>query len=460
MEVSSPDTLLQALTRLDQRLEAAVAQMQVLHADAKNEYEEYRGLYISREEAERLLAQEPLSQAFHVARPEFSAVSSIDRILSWIMHRFSLSAFDMDILLIALAPEIDTRYERIYAYLQDDVSRKRPCVDLALKLLCSSVQERLARYQHFWAEGLLLKSGLLHLVPDSHQIEPVLLAHYLKIDERIVRFLLGDRSIDTRLLPFCRLVHGKEELNPPVEIGQEYALERLVQQFRAANTPGKLYFCGPAGTGQHELASALATALEMPLLQVDVARLSVESVEKVEALLFLLLREARLQQAILFLTDIDLLARPEHLLLRTRLWMALTEYEGELILCGSEAGVPAGQLLEDITRIPFTYPDLAARKARWRAEAELRQLRLEEEDLDGLASRFRLTFAQIARALATACSERNWQIAQGRERCGTQPHRRDLFRAARAQAGQELASLARKVESRLIWDDLVLPRSR
>ena len=38
-------------------------------------------------------------------------------------------------LLIALAPEIDPRYERLYAYLQDDVTRKRPSIDLTLNLL-------------------------------------------------------------------------------------------------------------------------------------------------------------------------------------------------------------------------------------------------------------------------------------------------------------------------------------
>jgi SpoVK/Ycf46/Vps4 family AAA+-type ATPase len=198
----------------------------------------------------------------------------------------------------------------------------------------------------------------------------------------------------------------------------------------------------------------------MPLLQVDVARLAVESAERVEALLFLLLREARLQQAMLFLTEIDLLVRPEHLLLRTGLWKALNAYEGELIMSGSEAGVPVEQLPEGLTRILFTYPDLPARKARWRKEAELRQIRLAEEDLDALASRFRLTFTQIAHALAMACNERNWRIAQRVERCGTQPDRRDLFHAARAQAGHELAALAPKVEAHLTWDDLVLPQDQ
>ncbi|ABG51415.1 AAA ATPase [Trichodesmium erythraeum IMS101] len=35
-------------------------------------------------------------------------------------------------MLIALAPEIDLRYDRLYAYLQDDFTSKGSSVDLAL----------------------------------------------------------------------------------------------------------------------------------------------------------------------------------------------------------------------------------------------------------------------------------------------------------------------------------------
>ena len=36
----------------------------------------------------------------------------------------------------------DLRYERIYAYLQDDVTRRRPTVELVLNVLCESSAEK------------------------------------------------------------------------------------------------------------------------------------------------------------------------------------------------------------------------------------------------------------------------------------------------------------------------------
>ena len=46
---------------------------------------------------------------------------------------------------IALAPELDRQYVRIYAILQDDMSKKRPTVELALNLLCSTFYEKLSQ---------------------------------------------------------------------------------------------------------------------------------------------------------------------------------------------------------------------------------------------------------------------------------------------------------------------------
>ena len=90
--------------------------------------------------------------------------------------------------MIALAPELDLRYERLYAYLQDDVTRKRPSVDLALNLLCPSAAVKLARRVHFAPDAPLIRHNLLHLIPDPNHVQPPLLAHSLKLDEQIVRF--------------------------------------------------------------------------------------------------------------------------------------------------------------------------------------------------------------------------------------------------------------------------------
>ena len=55
---------------------------------------------------------------------------------------FGLSRVELQIVLICLAPELRRRYDRLYAYLQDDITRQRPSTDLVLDLLCSDETDR------------------------------------------------------------------------------------------------------------------------------------------------------------------------------------------------------------------------------------------------------------------------------------------------------------------------------
>ena len=55
---------------------------------------------------------------------------------------FGLDELDLELLLIALAPDLDARFERLYAYLNDDVSRRRATIGLALELAGRSAPRR------------------------------------------------------------------------------------------------------------------------------------------------------------------------------------------------------------------------------------------------------------------------------------------------------------------------------
>ena len=243
------DGLLPALQRLDRLLEQAVAAAQATYgSEAATDH--YRGLYISQADVERLLAREPglptlWADGTGAEEPSPDTAGDATR-LAWLARAFGLSSFDVDLILIALAPELDLRYERLYAYLQDDVTRKRPSVDLALNLLCPSAAMKLARRLHFASEAPLLQHDLLHLIPDPNHVQPPLLAHSLKLDEQIVRLLLGQESLDPRLAPFCQVVEPTSDvadISTCAEMSQ--ALARLVIQARERRQPLRFYFCWP-----------------------------------------------------------------------------------------------------------------------------------------------------------------------------------------------------------------------
>src|SRR5205085_8806598 len=121
--------LLSALRRLDRLLEKAITSAQAVYGP-EAAVDPFRGLHISQEEAEQLLTRLPGAPTLYVE--EESLVESRSEAgrdvapLTWLAKELDLSPFDVDLIMIALAPELDLRYERLYAYLQDDVSRRRP----------------------------------------------------------------------------------------------------------------------------------------------------------------------------------------------------------------------------------------------------------------------------------------------------------------------------------------------
>ena len=260
---SNASSLIAALRRLDLLLEGALAAAKVV-SDPESA-PAFRGLYIAPEEASKLVGREPGSPTFGAFRSDSgSLLASPAEIpeLGRLATAFGLSAFDVDIIVVALAPEFDLRYERLYAYLQDDVTRRRPSVDLTLNLLSSSAEKKLAGRANFALEAPLIRHGLVHLVADPNHVQPPLLAHYIKLDDQVVRLLLGEQGLDRRLDGCCWLLTPDAETTSleqlPLERETEVALRALAGRARDAHQPLRLHFCGRRGAGKLRAAVALA----------------------------------------------------------------------------------------------------------------------------------------------------------------------------------------------------------
>ncbi len=90
----------------------------------------YRGQYLTPEAVARL-REEPGGLGVPPHEPWEPPAGSV---LGRLARRFGLSPLDLDLLLVALAPDIDARFGRLYGYLSDDLARRRPTVALALEL--------------------------------------------------------------------------------------------------------------------------------------------------------------------------------------------------------------------------------------------------------------------------------------------------------------------------------------
>lgn len=453
--------LLPALHRLDQLLEWAVA---ALHSSCPmGTSPPLRGLYIDEEEVTRLLSQEPAASPFLGDRPaarDFEAdLSAPDAPLTRLIRSFRLSAFDANLIILAAAPELDLRYERLYAYLQDDITRKRPTVELALNLLCSTAQEKLERRAHFEVQAPLLRHGLLQLIPDPNQVLPPFLARYLKLDLQIIRFLLGHEGLDSQLSVFCELVEpGQDWDRLPTSAELKAVLPTLLAQGNSSGQPLRLYFQGAPGAGKRKAAEALAGTTGGMLLAADVSRI-IEAPD-FEQRLSVFLREAWLRGALLYISGIDVFCADNYIHQRETLLQKLASYPGSMILAGRQPWVAASSAAFAVLAVLFGVPEFDGRRACWESHLAAIGAPFEARDLDALASRFRLSASQIEEAVTRALHSAQWRAAKGPAAGASPPalpSLDDLYASARAAGGHDLGRLARKIDPRHSWEDIVLP---
>jgi len=440
------------LSRLDRRLEAAVAAMQAAHGP-EAAADPYRGLYVSHDQAGRLAARAPGAAADYAAAGPADATPEDDG-SRWarLCRAPGLTPLDAELLLVALAPELDLKYERIYVYLQDDVTRRRPTVDLALGLLCTGWEERVAGRARLSASAPLLRHRLLRLADDPAQRDPPLLSRYLRPEPRVVEFLLGSDEPDAALLGLCTAVEPAARLDDvllPEPL--KTALAAVVRGVPEGGT-ALVYLQGPYGVGKRTTAEALCREAGVPLLTVDVARLL--AADDAAALVGAAAREGLLRGAALLWEGFDLLLADERRGLRDAV-LREAAGRGVTFLAGEEAWEPA-----DAPPGQAFYPVRLERPA-YGERVRLWGALLNGDgsgagiDLEGLANQFRFSGGQIRDAAATARS-----LARVRDPAEARVSMDDLRAACRLQSNQRLASLAQKVAPRYGWDDIVLPADR
>jgi SpoVK/Ycf46/Vps4 family AAA+-type ATPase len=464
--------ILAELERVDLLIQAAVNRAREVQGAA----DDFQGLYIPEQEVDALLAQ-PAGLPRWAAESGPSALADVcaalDRIAAGIAERkadslragvklrlaelarlFDLTPFDTDTLLTCLAPELDLRYERLYAYLQDDINKKRPSTDLVLNLLSPTFEAKLASRQRFAPQAPLIRHGLLSLFDDPSQQQPPLLGKYLKVDERVVGYLFESDELDARLLPYARSIVPRARIGDlllPADLKS-----RLLLLAHSQGESPVFYFQGPYGVGKQSAAEALSLETGRRLLVVDGERLLNGEAPAFEAVVRLTMREALLQDAVLYWDGFDGLLADERLAWRTVLLRALEEQPGLAILAGNSPWEPADAFrARPFVRVEFPRPAYHERTALWQAALEGTTFEGGEDELLALASKFRFSGGQIRDAAATARNLARWREPD-RGRVTTA----DLNTACRLQSNRKLEALARKITPHYAWGDIVLPADR
>ncbi|OSZ55416.1 ATPase, partial [Streptomyces pharetrae CZA14] len=174
------------LHAVEERVRHAVAGRRAADPDPDDPY---RGQYLGPEAAARIL-DEPGGLDVPGHEPWRPPAGSV---LGGLAARFGLSPLDLDLLLVAVAPDLDARFERLYGYLNDDLTRRRPTVGLALEL-CGLAGAASGRFR-LTPGAPLVEGGLVEVT----EPERPPLSRVLVVPDRVTAHLLGNARPDARL---------------------------------------------------------------------------------------------------------------------------------------------------------------------------------------------------------------------------------------------------------------------
>ena len=451
------------LARLDLLLHRQILR---LRAAYQLSLDEFRGLYVSDQHVDELIrrgilqdeAPEPreLTTRAEAIRAENAATLDEDSPWRRLTAQCRLSTFEQDVILLALAPDVDLKYETLYAYLNNDVTRKWPTWDLAFRLFTSSADERLQARSTLGAEGRLYATGILQPVQSTPE-HPSWLARAFSLAPAVGQFLLGVPASYGRLSPFSERIASQTAWEAvPVSAPLRERLRRLEDFFRqnAGDRAPVFIFEGHRGSGTDAAVEALCHCLGVPVarVNVEIARASGEHLAKIAQDLAL---EQRLRgSGIHFAQSEGLFEADGNPPGDTpALVAALAECRGPVVLTCAP-GLQWRERLKDLRHlaVPFPDPDASTRQRLWEELVGGGGSAVPASVIDALANRFVLTPGQISDAVAAADDARRATGAHGQATSLD-----DFFEAARAQSDQSLGNLAVKVRTAHTWDDLVLP---
>jgi SpoVK/Ycf46/Vps4 family AAA+-type ATPase len=349
-------------------------------------------------------------------------VAGASRRLQSLAQGAGLDELDVELLLVALVPDLDTRFERLYGYLNDDVTRRRATIGLGLQLCGMSAWSGAAR-SRVSPDAPLIAAGLVQVEEPDRPF----LSRSLRVPDRVTAYLLGDDRPDPVVTPLIR---------PPATTPAGDVAAALGAVLRSGV---RLVYLQehPGGSGPAVAAAGLAAA-GLGVLAIDLDQL--DSSAELDAVLKAIGREALLSSAGVVAGPIEgLLDRGPGSV------RALAGLRQPVLLHGRASWEPAWSRAVPLV-VDTTATSSGQRRRQWEhslgadAPAGL-------GDAD-MMTQFLLSGEQVARAVEAARLQARL--------AGTDVNLQHLRAGARAQNGAALERLARRIQPSVGWGDLVL----
>lgn len=460
--------LLQHLCQLlDERLADLVEEMPT--ARQRGDFN-LSGMVVSDKEARQLLGRrEQTSARFRSGglwqateeRRAGSQIQSANLPLATIQERFGLSPFEVECMLVCIAPELEVRYQKIFGYLNDDVTQKYPSVDLLLRLL-SMPDESAACRSRLTPASPLLRDGLLIWVEEQASGSP--LSRCLKVDPAIVQFLFQDYKLDAELESVWLERDYPAEANALWSTNTDTAssinshIARYRQQEATKRDRLVISVIGRSGSGRRHAVESACWQAGLGVITLDCAR--VIKHPRSEQVIRRAFRDSLLHASPLVLGNFEAVLQNVERGAEFRIALEQQiEERGWIVFVLREEQESGGAWFPRHRHVAIHISELSneSRKNLWAALLS-DSTPLDAGEIDGIAEslavKFRLSPGQIAIAF------RRCAHALGGKDADTSVWRAQLHTEAAQISAPRLGALAKKIKPLYHWPQLVLPEKK
>lgn len=383
----------------------------------------------------------------------------------YMLRKLELTAFEQYMACLAVAPELNREFERMYCYLQDDLAWRSPSLDLCVKMYTmDELAENALIHQTF------VRRELLHCIFDKQPAgQESGLAWRLRFRRDLIDFVFFYESdLLGRKADYQLRVSGREdESRIKVCINQKVA-EAIGRRLdgEGLETPagrgvwGRLFLLrGSYGSGKKLQVQTVADTLGYSVLFFDIQEvLNKREDQMIEAVGDAVVR-AVLDRAFLVFCHWEAIwsgekqkrqlaqemLRKASLFFRD-IFLTVEEEPGEDMM---EGHYPAGYQIEEYR---LRFPSIQERSLLWKEFLQEAPGFENTELYDRLAAQFDFTPGVIREAARTACQEAG-NLEEGEVSAAL------LYQACQQRISHRLGERASRVNAAYTWDDLVLEDS-
>lgn len=459
----SIEYILDELSLLDARLYLEI--LKEREKQPKELFEELKGLVLSEQEVFRLFqmniesnyesreiqeAKEKLEniKANIEVKRNLTLEKGVFLSLPCFSEVFELTVFEEQCIILCLAIELDRKYEKVYAFLQDDLNCKKPTIDLCFKLFCNSVAEKIYFRKYFEKKNRLYK---YFLEESNEESRKSFLSTSLKLEQGIVSLLLDSWEEDA--------VDYMEIFTPQLEINEMVVSKKIHESLcKYSDTTHHegiktaYYLFGSEGSGKRFQVKAFAKYKNNYCLFIDLKQIINE--EKFEEFILKALRRASFLDCIISFENFEALLEDEEINYYKIEFMfkKLKEFKNEIFILSKKLwkSISFTKHLY-LINIEIQPPADSERKDLWLYYGKNYKFD-KNVNFDALINKFKFTPGQIENSLKMSKIYASWENED------TEISNENIIKACYSQVSHKLEKKSTLISPKYSFEDLILPK--